>query len=138
MKLTVTVDGVPYEVEVEVEEERRPPIGPYFAGGGFHPQHAVAPAATAKPSEPSGPSGPAESAESAEGQAVAAPLAGTVVRVPVSEGQEVSAGDVLVVLEAMKMETEITAPVGAVVSSIEVAAHDTVASGQTLLWLDRS
>jgi len=133
MKLTVTVDGVPYEVEVEVEEERRPPIGPYFAGGGFHPQHAVAPAATAKPSEPSGPSGPAESAESAEGQAVAAPLAGTVVRVPVSEGQEVSAGDVLVVLEAMKMETEITASAAGTLLAVLVRVGDPVTGGQTLV-----
>ncbi len=137
MKLTVTVNGVPYEVEVEVEEEPRPPIGPYFAGGGFHPQHAVAPAATAKPSEPSGPSGPAgtgaESAEPAEGQPVAAPLAGTVVRVPVSEGQAVAAGDVLVVLEAMKMETEITAPAAGTLLAVLVRVGDPVTGGQTLV-----
>jgi biotin carboxyl carrier protein len=65
-------------------------------------------------------------------------MPGAIIRINVAPGDSVEGGDILLALEAMKMETEITAPVDAVVSSIEVKPHDTVASGQTLLWLDRS
>jgi methylmalonyl-CoA carboxyltransferase 1.3S subunit len=49
MLLKVTVDGVVYEVEVEVEEDPRPPLGTIFMGGGFVPQHAATPAAPPQP-----------------------------------------------------------------------------------------
>ena len=46
MRLKVTVDGVVYDVDVEVEEDPRPPLGTFFMGGGFVPQHAVTPASS--------------------------------------------------------------------------------------------
>lgn len=70
--------------------------------------------------------------------AITAPMPGAIIRINVKPGDEVAGGDVLLALEAMKMETEITAPVSSTVSSIEVSQHDTVSSGQTLLWLDRT
>jgi methylmalonyl-CoA carboxyltransferase small subunit len=64
---------------------------------------------------------------------VQAPLSGTVARVLVEEGQDIEEGDVVVVLEAMKMETEITAPRGGTVSAVLVSAGDSVSGGQTLV-----
>jgi methylmalonyl-CoA carboxyltransferase small subunit len=120
MLLKVTVDGVVYEVEVEVEEDTRPPLGAIFMGGGFVPQHATTPAAPAPTDESAG---------------VTAPLAGSVVRVLVREGQEIAAGDVLVLLEAMKMETEITAPSAGTVQAVLVSVGDAVTGGQVLVQI---
>jgi methylmalonyl-CoA carboxyltransferase small subunit len=119
MQLKVTVNGVAYEVEVEVEQEPQPTLGAIFmAGGGFAPPQPAAGAAPA-----------------GEGEGVRAPLSGSVARIQVEEGQAVEAGDVVVVLEAMKMETEITAPTAGTVSSILVAPGDAVTGGQLLVEL---
>ncbi|VAN61660.1 oxaloacetate decarboxylase [Klebsiella quasivariicola] len=69
------------------------------------------------------------------GTPVTAPLAGTIWKVIVSEGQTVAAGDVLLILEAMKMETEIRAAQAGTVRGIAVKAGDAVAVGDTLLTL---
>jgi methylmalonyl-CoA carboxyltransferase 1.3S subunit len=121
MLLKVTVDGVVYEVEVEVAEESRPQLGAIFMGGGFVPQHAAAAAAPPTP---------------ADGEGVKAPLAGTVVRVPVKEGQQFAEGAVLVVLEAMKMETEITASTAGTVTAVLVGVGDAVIGGQVLVQFE--
>jgi methylmalonyl-CoA carboxyltransferase small subunit len=122
MQLKVTVNGQVYEVEVEVEEEPRPALGAIFmAGGNF----------SAPPSTNGAPGGPAAS----DGEGVRAPLAGTVARIPVEEGQAIEAGAVIVVLEAMKMETEITAPAAGTVGRILVDVGDAVSGGQLLVEL---
>ncbi len=118
MKLKVTVNGSVYDVEVEVEEEVRPALGAINMGG-FSGGSIAAPT-TAK--------APAGSAS-----ALTANIAGTVVKVLVSEGQEVKAGETVLVLEAMKMETEVTAPKDGKVAAVAVAVGDAVASGQVLL-----
>ena len=116
MQLKVTVNGVVYEVEVEVEEEPPPPIGAIFmAGGSFTPTHVH----TVGPST----------------NGIQAPLSGTVARVLVEEGQEITEGDVVVVLEAMKMETEITAPRSGTVAAVLVTAGTAVTGGQVLVEL---
>jgi methylmalonyl-CoA carboxyltransferase 1.3S subunit len=113
MQLKVTVNGVEYQVEVEVEEEPRPTLGAIFmAGGSFTPTHVQA-------------VGPSTNG-------IQAPLAGTVARVLVEEGQAIAAGDVVVVLEAMKMETEITAPRSGTVGAVLVSAGTAVTGGQVL------
>jgi methylmalonyl-CoA carboxyltransferase 1.3S subunit len=119
MQLKVTVNGQVYEVEVEVEEEQPPTLGIFMAGGNFAPP--VAPAATA----PVG----------GDGEGVRAPLAGTVARIPVEEGQAIEAGAVLCVLEAMKMETEITAPAAGTVGRVLVKPGEAVTGGQLLVEL---
>ena len=67
--------------------------------------------------------------------AVTAPMPGTVIRVNVETGATVAAGDPLVVLEAMKMETPLQAPYDAVVESVHVSDGDRVAAGETLVEL---
>ena len=118
MKLKVTVNETEYEIDVEVEEEERQGLGPIIIGGtGNH----------------SAPTTASVSAVSAN--AIVAPLSGSVARVNVAEGDDIEAGQVLLVLEAMKMETEITAPSAGKVSAVLVAAGDPVQGGQALIEL---
>lgn len=105
-KLKVTVDGRSYEVELEALDS--PEAG----------------AATAIPAAPSAPTG---------GAAVESPLAGKVVEVKVAVGDSVQAGDTLLVLEAMKMNTLVSATASGTVASIHVGAGDMVEEGQALL-----
>ena len=119
MKLKVTVNGIAYDVDVEVEEERRT-LGSITIGG----SSTAAAGASA-----------AGSAPAASGDGVTAPLAGSVVKILVAEGDEVKAGQVVIVLEAMKMETEITSPADGTVGKIHVAQGDAVQGGQVLLDL---
>lgn len=119
MKLKVTVNKTEYEIDVEVAEEEKPGIGPVIIGvnGGSNPIPSKA------------------SVSAVSSNAVVAPLAGSVARVLVNEGDEIEAGQVLLVLEAMKMETEITAPAAGKVSAILVAPGDAVQGGQALIEL---
>jgi len=121
MKLKVTVNGQAYEIDVEVEEEeQRRSLGPIVIGGSG-PGNVAAPT-TAR-------------MQAASSNAVVAPLAGSVARVLVEEGDEIEAGQVLCVLEAMKMETEITAPAAGSVGAILVKPGDAVQGGQALIEL---
>ena len=83
-------------------------------------------------------SGPAASAGEAAGggggeNALRAPIAGTVLQVNVQPGAEVKEGDTLIILEAMKMETEITAPVAGTVKSVPVQVGSPVQGGDILV-----
>ena len=73
------------------------------------------------------------SSGSAEGEEVKAALPGNVLRLEVEEGDEVAEGDVLLVVEAMKMETEVKSPKAGTVQAIEVAQGDKIITGQTLV-----
>lgn len=117
MQLKVTVNGVVYEVEVEVEEEARPTLGSIFMGGGYVAQHATT---------------PASDGNGGGGDGVKAPLSGSVARVLVDEGQEIEAGEVLVVLEAMKMEHTVASPIDGVLSALPVQVGHQVSSGDVL------
>ena len=77
----------------------------------------------------------ADVAPQTEGKAMLAPMAGTVLRILVKEGQRVKKGENLIVLEAMKMENEIVADEDGVVRRILVKANDSVESDQPLLIL---
>ncbi|HBY1559711.1 TPA: biotin/lipoyl-binding protein, partial [Klebsiella pneumoniae] len=80
-------------------------------------------------------SAPAAAAPAGAGTPVTAPLAGTIWKVLAAEGQTVAAGEVLLILEAMKMETEIRAAQAGTVRGIAVKAGDAVAVGDTLMTL---
>ena len=70
------------------------------------------------------------------GTEVKSALPGTVLRVEAAKGEEVSEGDVLIVIEAMKMETEVKSPVSGTISSIEVSQGDVIQTGQILAMID--
>lgn len=121
MKLKVTVNGSTYDVDVEVEEAPQPTLGAVLVGS--MSAHGVAPTAAKAPASSS--------------NALTANIAGTVVKVLVEDGQEVKEGDTLLVLEAMKMETEVTAPKDGKVAHVDVAVGDAVQGGQVLVeWED--
>lgn len=124
MKLKVTVDGKTYEVEVEVAPEPAPVL-PTFTM--LSPATIIAAA-------------PAGGAAAGNGETVAnedkvcrSPVSGIVVKSNVRAGQAILPGDILFVLEAMKMETEITAPQAGKVATVKVNAGDSVKSGQVVL-----
>jgi methylmalonyl-CoA carboxyltransferase small subunit len=122
MKLKVTVNGAVYDVLVDVEEEPPPTLGAFVFGTGNGTAMAAAPTA------PSHLSAPAN-----EEKVLRAPISGTVTKVEVAPGASVKAGDTLLILEAMKMETEITAPVAGTVDEIAVQPGDPVTGGQILI-----
>jgi oxaloacetate decarboxylase (Na+ extruding) subunit alpha len=103
---TVKVDGQAYVVEVS-------------EGGDVTSISSAAPVA----------------APAAVGEAVPTPLAGNIFKVNVVEGDVVEAGDVIIILEAMKMETEVRAPRAGTVSAVQVKQGDTVTVGEPLIEL---
>jgi biotin carboxyl carrier protein len=126
VKLKVTIDGKTYEVEVEASEaeQRRPGYIP--PAGGAAPTRVVAPTAAQ-------PSPPASGAVADESKVCRSPIAGIVVKVSAQVGQAIQANDVLIVLEAMKMETTITSPVAGKIAKVNAAVGDAVQGGQILI-----
>ena len=109
---TITVNGTPYNVTVEE------------TAAGAAPAPVAAPA-------------PKAAAPAAAGSvAVNAPMPGTILDVKVAPGAAVKAGDVLVILEAMKMENEIVAPQDGTVAAVNVKKGDSVNSGDVLASLN--
>ena len=126
-KFNVTVNGTVYEVEVNEVGGAAPAVAPKAA-----PAPAAAPAPKAAPA-------PAPAAAAAPVPAGAAtvkcPMPGKILSVAVSAGAAVKKGDLLLVLEAMKMQNEIYAPQDGTVSEVRVAANQTVATGDVLVVL---
>ena len=133
-RFNITVNGVSYEVEVEE-----------ILGAG--PSNVVStpaakPAAPAPELAPTAKPAPAQAAKPApaaivpeDAITIEAPMPGDIWKVEVVEGQEVKAGDTLLILEAMKMENEILAPVDGIVASVHVAKGAVVNSGDVLVSL---
>lgn len=130
MKYKITLKGKTYEVEVEHGEAM---IVDEYAAYAPAPAAPVAPVAV--PSPVAAPAAPAAAAPAAvaAGTPVASPLPGNVLAVKVSVGDAVKAGQVLMLIEAMKMENEVVAPADGVVKQIVVNKGATVATGDTLL-----
>lgn len=127
MKLKVTVDGRTYEVDVEASEPETPAPAPPR-------QFVVAPAPVRVPAGPAAP--PAAAPQGApvdEAKVARSPVSGIVVRIAAQVGQTLQTGDVLIVLEAMKMETNITAPNAGKIAAIKVNQGDSVQSGQVVV-----
>jgi methylmalonyl-CoA carboxyltransferase small subunit len=132
MKLNITVDGKMYEVEVEVA----PPEHPIYGVGGYVPMSPVR--VPAPPPPPPAPAvapvpGAVPSLPVNEEKVCRSPISGIVVRVSAQPGQQIQVGDAVLVLEAMKMETDITAPVAGKIRSITVKVGDSVQGGQVLV-----
>lgn len=127
MKLQIGIDGKQYELEVEVIEDdelpRLPNFGPYQP---FQTTVLSVPAPVKQGATTAEP-------EVAEEKVCRSPMAGVVLRTNVKPGQLIKGNDLLMVLEAMKMETNITAPVDGEVKAVRVAEGDAVKVNQILV-----
>lgn len=124
---TITVNGTPYNVTVEDATGSAAPVASAPA-----PAPVAAPASAPAPAPAAAPAAPA----AAGSVSVDAPMPGNILDIKVSNGASVKAGDVLLILEAMKMENEIVAPQDGTVASVNVNKGDTVEAGQTLVSLN--
>lgn len=129
----ITVNGKAYDVQVEENgvASAAVPAAPVATPTAPAPVAAPAPAAAPAPVAEA----PAAPAAAGEGTAVEAPMPGTILKVLVSNGQAVKSGDAVVVLEAMKMENEISAPCDGTVTSVCVNNGDSVDAGKVLLTI---
>ena len=116
MKYVATLNGKKYEVEIERVDEYRP-LDRGAQASAPAPAPAAAPAA-------------------AGGQTVEAPMPGKILDIKVKVGDAVGYGQCVIVMEAMKMETEIVAPAAGTVASINVSTGDSVETGAVLVTLN--
>ncbi len=133
MKLKITVHGVAYEVDVEVLD-----TGEGFLGSshGSRPARRRGERNETMATLPPPPSAPEPAAPSGPGGAVTSPIAGTVVELKCKAGDPVENGQVLLVIEAMKMNTSIAASASGKIKSIPVKVGDSVREGQILVELE--
>lgn len=130
MKYKVTLNGKTYEVEVEAGKAVL--LDEYEACA---PAPAAAPTAEAAPAAAAPAPAPAPAVNLAAGEPVNAPMPGNILRVEVKQGDTIKAGQLLVVLEAMKMENEILAPKDGTVAQVVVSKGSTVETGSPLIVL---
>ena len=132
MKLQIGIDGKSYEVDVEVLEDDVNPRQPSYAPRA--PQTAASSAPVASVPVPSAASNIVETA--GEDKLLRSPVTSIVIKVNVAPGAAVKANDLVVVLEAMKMETNVTAQNAGKVKNVRVAAGDSVKVDQVIVEFD--
>jgi biotin carboxyl carrier protein len=136
-RFNVTVNGKTYAVEVEE-------VGAGQGGFTYQPVPQAAPQAPVQQApvapqaqetapqpapDPKAPAGPVV------GETISAPMPGTILDIKVTEGQSIKAGDVLLILEAMKMENEIVSPKDGVVNRIHTSKSANVSTGDALVTI---
>ncbi len=116
-KYNVTVNGTSYEITLEAVDAAEVKAAPAAAPAAVAEVPAAAPAPVAAP---------------ANGETVTAPMPGTILAVNVQNGATVKKGDVLMILEAMKMENEIISPVDGTIASVNTSKGSSVETGAVL------
>ena len=135
MKYIAKVNGKTYEVEVERADRGYAPIPRSTYTGEAEPAKAApAPAPTPAPA-PAPTSAPTPAQAAAGDTPVNSPMPGSVFKVVAREGQSVTAGETLLILEAMKMEIEVAAPTAGTVKQIAVSEGNTIETDQLLVML---
>jgi methylmalonyl-CoA carboxyltransferase 1.3S subunit len=129
MKLRVSIDGETYEVEVEVVEEDYPRQRQDNRPAPTAPIQSTVLHTLPEP-------GPSLNSDLNEAKVCRSPVAGIVVHVPVLPGQQLQVNDLIVMLEAMKMESAVTAKAAGRLKSVKVAAGDSVKLNQVLVEFD--
>ena len=127
MKYKVTLNNRVYEVEVELGQAML--IDEYELSAPAAPAAPVVPVAAAPAAVTAAPAAPVSVAA---GEPVKSPMPGNILRIEVSQGQQVNEGDVLMVLEAMKMENENVAPKSGTIAQIAVSKGAVVETGAVL------
>ena len=127
MKLQISIDGKTYETEVEVLEDDAMPHQTHDVP--YHPLPAVATPAAPAASAPT--QAPVEAAD--EGKICRSPVTGIVIKVNIEPGQTVQVNEPIMVLEAMKMETNVTAHCTGKVKNVRVAQGDSVKVNQIVV-----
>lgn len=134
-KFNITVNGKQYAVEVEE-------VGAGHGGFTYQPvqsvpQTMIQPQQSVQPT-PAAPAAP-KAAKASEGpvsgELITAPMPGTILDIRVTEGQAIKAGDIILILEAMKMENEIVAPKDGVVNKIHTTKLSNVSTGDALVTI---
>jgi methylmalonyl-CoA carboxyltransferase small subunit len=128
MKLNITVDNKKYEVDVEVADSTTAPVAAAPRIDTSLRIPAAAPVASTNGAPRVVDAGPVN-----EDKVCRSPVSGIVVRVTSQVGQKIQSGDTLLVLEAMKMETNITAPAAGKIAKINVGQGDAVQGGMVLV-----
>ncbi|MBQ2673430.1 MAG: biotin/lipoyl-binding protein [Prevotella sp.] len=132
----VNVNGIPFEIEMQkpINAAKHPALAATKKSASVAP--AAAPAAAAAPATPvAAPAQPAQPAAAGTGTPVKAPLPGTINAINVKVGDKVNVGDVVVVLEAMKMQNNIEAENAGTVTAILVNPGDSVMEGAVMLTI---
>jgi methylmalonyl-CoA carboxyltransferase 1.3S subunit len=132
VKLRITLDEKTFEVEVEVAEADHASLPPAYPVGSARLTGSAAASAPASAKAGNGAGNPPASVAD-ESKACRSPVSGVVVKVVADAGASINAGDSILILEAMKMETNITAPVSGVIAAIKVAQGDRVQTGDVLV-----
>ncbi len=133
-KLRISVDGKKYDVEVEIIDDDDDKVLPSYYYQNI-PQNLVNQAPVQSAPAVAAPPRPKANApvSSGDGNNLTSPINGVVLEIPAKAGQAVAENEVVIVLEAMKMKTNISSPTAGTINAIEVKIGDRVEAGQVLL-----